>query len=371
MTTLFKALAIQRVFTKLCKQSIETTIVPSRNFRVIRPKKRFPAWLPRQDRNDRKDAYITPENQKFIKEVIEDKYGRKYSEIGTNVSPLNTKVIEPKSTWTPASRRTGVIAKKIGIYPMWLKNGTKVTTTLLQVIDNHVIKYIPPEEWRPVVGKKEIQVKRKLGCLVVGAESVDPQTVTKEYLSIFEKSGVLPKKLLTRFAVTPDAILQPGTPLLAGHFAPNQVVDIRAKTIDRGFQGVMKRWGFHGMPATHGVTKTHRRGGNIGSGGAKARVMPGTKMPGHMGNRLRIIRGYQILRVNTKYNVIWVQGQNIPGETNTLLWIYDTLLPLRKLKDPPQFPTYLPSPENTLPEDMWSDLVHQYGEPTIEYQEGS
>lgn len=47
--------------------------------------------------------------------------------------------------------------------------------------------------------------------------------------------------------------------------------------MDRGFQGVMKRWGFKGMPATHGVTKTHRRPGNIGSGGQKARVWPGQK----------------------------------------------------------------------------------------------
>lgn len=64
--------------------------------------------------------------------------------------------------------------------------------------------------------------------------------------------------------------------------------------IDRGFQGVMKRWGFKGMPATHGVTKTHRRPGNIGSGGGKARVMPGTKMPGHMGNRWRVLRGVRV-----------------------------------------------------------------------------
>lgn len=64
--------------------------------------------------------------------------------------------------------------------------------------------------------------------------------------------------------------------------------------VDRGFQGVMKRWGFHGMPASHGVTKTHRRPGNIGSGGTKARVMPGTKMPGHMGNRWRILKGVRV-----------------------------------------------------------------------------
>lgn len=57
----------------------------------------------------------------------------------------------------------------------------------------------------------------------------------------------------------------------------------------------MKRWKFKGMPASHGVTKTHRRPGNIGSGGTKARVMPGTKMPGHMGNRWRILRGVKVI----------------------------------------------------------------------------
>lgn len=65
-------------------------------------------------------------------------------------------------------------------------------------------------------------------------------------------------------------------------------------SVDRGFQGVMRRWGFKGLPATHGVTKSHRRGGNIGSGGQKARVMPGTKMPGWMGNRYRHLRGVRV-----------------------------------------------------------------------------
>jgi ribosomal protein L3 len=63
---------------------------------------------------------------------------------------------------------------------------------------------------------------------------------------------------------------------------------------DRGFQGVMKRWGFAGMPATHGQTKTHRRPGNIGGGGEKARVWPGKKMPGHMGSERRTMRGLKV-----------------------------------------------------------------------------
>lgn len=64
--------------------------------------------------------------------------------------------------------------------------------------------------------------------------------------------------------------------------------------IMRGFQGVMKRWGFKGLRATHGVTKSHRRPGNIGAGGGKARVWPGKKMPGHMGGRTRTLRGLKV-----------------------------------------------------------------------------
>lgn len=140
-------------------------------------------------------------------------------------------------------------------------------------------------------------------------------------------------------------------------------------SVDRGFQGVMKRHGFKGMPASHGVTKTHRRGGNIGGGGEKGRVWPGTKMPGHMGNRYRIAKGLQILRINTKYNVMWVTGQAIPGETNSIVYIYDSKLPLRKPKSALPFPTYYGVIDENTPEDMYDENVHKFTDPPIVYNE--
>lgn len=131
----------------------------------------------------------------------------------------------------------------------------------------------------------------------------------------------------------------------------------------------MKRHGFKGMPASHGVTKTHRRPGNIGGGGEKARVWPGTKMPGHMGNRYRIAKGLKIWRINTKYNVLWVSGQAIPGETNSICYIYDTVLPLRKPMDPVPFPTYLGLGDEPVPEDIYDKEIHQFSEPSIVYNE--
>lgn len=127
----------------------------------------------------------------------------------------------------------------------------------------------------------------------------------------------------------------------------------------------MKRWGFSGQPASHGVTKTHRRPGSIG-GGIKHRVWPGKKMPGHMGNRWRVLRGCKIWRINTRTNTMWVSGHAIPGEVGGLVYLYDTILPLRRQK-PPHFPTFTGN-ENELPEDIFDEAVHNFSEPTIFYE---
>lgn len=204
--------------------------------------------------------------------------------------------------------------------------------------------------------------------MLVGAESTDPSKLTKEYCGLFKDSGVMPKKILSRFLISPTAALMPGTPLNVDHFRVGDFVDVRGKTVDRGFQGVVTRHGFKGMPASHGVTKTHRRAGNVGGGGEKARIWPGTKMPGHMGNRWRMMRGLKIWRINTKYNVMWVQSSSIAGDTNDYVYVFDTMLPLRRLKDAPPFPTSFEGDETNLPEDIWCDEIHDYKEPTIQFK---
>ncbi|KAJ4443793.1 hypothetical protein ANN_05573 [Periplaneta americana] len=318
------------------------------------------------------DEQLTPENKLFIKDVVHDKYGLPTVIEGINTyqhSPLKVEPME-RGTWFPGCRRSGVIARKLGIYPMWLKDGTKALTTLLQVVDNHVIRYIPPEEFNPPRSSVKCPAnKQNFGCLLVGAESADPQEFTKEYCGLFKDSGVMPKKKLCRFLINPEAAIQPGTPLYVSHFKVGDYVDVRGVTIYRGFQGVVTRWGFKGGPASHGVTKTHRRPGNIGSGGEKARVWKGQKMPGHMGNRHRILKGVKILRINTKYNVMWVLGQAIAGGTNSFVYVYDTKLPLRRLTEAPYFPTFYPEDEEALPEEIYSDDLHPFTAPSITYDE--
>ncbi|XP_063703600.1 large ribosomal subunit protein uL3m [Culicoides brevitarsis] len=335
-----------------------------------RPRKRNPVWFVKET-TAKHDDYLTRENKEFVQSKVHEKFGNPIIKHGiqTYESPVSSMVNIaelPKAEWTPQSQRTGVIARKIGISPIWMKDGTKMMSTLLQVVDNHVIKYTPPEQ-HDSPRKRLIKNPNRLGCLLVGALSADPTTLTKQYCGLFEEAGVMPKSVLRRFMITPDAALPPGTPLNVTHYRIGDVVDVRGLTIDRGFQGVMKKHGFKGMPYTHGQTKTHRRPGNIGGGGEKGRVWPGTKLPGWMGNRWRVLKGLKIWRINTKYNVMWVSGQNVPGAVNSLVYIYDTILPTRKPETAPPFPT---APEvDELSEEFVDENMHDFRDPTIFFTE--
>lgn len=79
------------------------------------------------------DERLTGDNKQFLDEVVQDKYGSSSTGFGTKLSPLKIDPIEPTVEWKQGMKRTGLIAKKIGVYPLWLKNGKRVTSTLFQV----------------------------------------------------------------------------------------------------------------------------------------------------------------------------------------------------------------------------------------------
>ncbi|XP_035904072.1 39S ribosomal protein L3, mitochondrial [Anopheles stephensi] len=361
-----------------CSISWSSTIVPVRSKNYLnRPRLRNPVWFVKKTRTLHNEQF-TEDNKAFLNEVKRETILTAAQRNQNTLLKLaqgeeNGSLVQ----WSPGLKRTGVIAKKIGQYPLWTKDGQKIRTTLLQIIDNEVVKYIPPEEYRPAQEPRQSRNWRKpYGCLLVGAEHGDPSLFTKEYAGLFQDSGVLPKKHLCRFIVSPEAQLPAGTALTVSHFRVGDYVDVRGKTVDRGFQGVVKRHGFKGMPKSHGVTKTHRRPGNIGAGGNKARVWPGTRLPGHMGNRWRVLRGLRILRINPQYNVMWVMGSNVAGSTNGIVYVYDTILPLRKHGSKggpagsPPFPTALePLPANS--GDVWLEELHDFRKLSITYSAGS
>jgi large subunit ribosomal protein L3 len=125
--------------------------------------------------------------------------------------------------------RTGVIARKLGHFPLWLKTGKRIDTTVLQVADNHVIKYYPPAQFDPTY-RKPLKKYDRFGCLLIGSEAIDPNRLTATYMGLFKGSGVMPKKNLSRFIISPQAALLPGTPLNVTHFRVGDHVDVRGKT---------------------------------------------------------------------------------------------------------------------------------------------
>ncbi|KAG9355710.1 hypothetical protein JZ751_000548 [Albula glossodonta] len=296
------------------------------------------------------DEHLSEENSSFVRKVIPEEYA---SQTAGKLNPLKDEPW-PRHEWEAGSRRVGLVALKLGMMPIWTKTGERHVVTMLQVLDCHVIKHMSKEEF-----------DGHTAALVVGAKNVSPFYKTEQAMEMFRNAGVPPKQKLTIFRVSDNAIIKPGTPLYAAHFRPGQYVDVTAKTIGKGFQGVMKRYGFKGQPASHGQTKTHRRPGAIGAGGDPAKVVKGKKMPGRMGNVYDTTHGLKVWRVNTKHNIIYVNG-SVPGTRSCLVKVRDTVLPARQgeIQNPP-FPTFFADGDEELPEDLYDEAMFQFGEPSV------
>ncbi|KAK7481659.1 hypothetical protein BaRGS_00027032 [Batillaria attramentaria] len=156
-------------------------------------------WHAKKWSHSIEDVGLTQENEQFVKQVIHDTFRQKDS-------PLRDEPWQ-RGEYHKNTRRCGVLALKIGVLPQWTQEGHKFYTTLLQVLDNHVIRYIPPEQYQNQSGWKPYW--NKWGSVVVGALSCDPRNFKKSYNSLFEEAGVPPKRKLTRFLVTPDSAIQP------------------------------------------------------------------------------------------------------------------------------------------------------------------
>lgn len=298
------------------------------------------------------DEHLSEENVPFIKQLVSDE---DKAQLASKLCPLKDEPW-PIHPWEPGSFRVGLIALKLGMMPLWTKDGEKHVVTLLQVQDCHVLKYTSKENHNG-----------KTAALSVGGKTVSRFRKATPVLEFYRELGLPPKQTVKIFNITDNAAIKPGTPLYAAHFRPGQYVDVTAKTIGKGFQGVVKRWGFKGQPATHGQTKTHRRPGALSTGDI-GRVWPGTKMPGKMGNIYRTAYGLKVWRINTKHNIIYVNG-SVPGHKNCLVKVRDSKLPAYKdLGKNLPFPTYFPDgDEEELPEDLYDENVCQPGAPSITF----
>uniref|UniRef100_F1L8Z6 Large ribosomal subunit protein uL3m n=1 Tax=Ascaris suum TaxID=6253 RepID=F1L8Z6_ASCSU len=308
-----------------------------------------PPWIPQKE--ERIFEQLEPETEELLRQVIEqEKSGYIPSWRSRDESPLREELVSnvkagEGNEWTPNSKRVGLLARKLGMLPQWLNNGTRVLCTMLEFPENCVVSAIDPETWyrKSIVGKKKaFGIQGPMWKVTVGAVNADPSKFTHVYRDIFMRQGLPVKQHLGSFVVTEDAVVAPGTPLHVCHFSVGQYIAVTGRTIDWGFQGGMHRWGMKGMPANR-TTKSHRRIGSIGSTG-DARVWPGKRMPGHMGYEWVTTSGLEVLRINPGKQVMYIKGC-VPGEVGEILLVKDCLQPSKRVKNPP-FPTFFP-PDQT------------------------
>lgn len=207
--------------------------------------------------------------------------------------------------------RTGVIAKKIGMSCIYTGEGTQVPVTLLKV-DGCQVVAVKTEESDGYI------------ALQVGAGRAKVKNVTQPQKGHFAKAKVEPKEVLAEFRVGSEAVLEPGAELVAGHFVPGQYVDISAETIGKGFAGVMKRWNFGGLRATHGVSVSHRSHGSTGQRQDPGKVFKGKKMAGHMGARKVTKQNLTIVQADTESGIIAVKG-SVPGHKGAYVLVRDAV----------------------------------------------
>ena len=230
-------------------------------------------------------------------------------------------------------QRTGVIAKKVGMTTMFDSKGVHHPITILKLDAVQVIQH------KGVQNRKKGTFNQQLGY----GTALIRNTKWRE-LGTFNAHKVSPKEKLMEFQCGHNALIKPGTEISCRHFLVGQYVDIQGVSKDKGFQGVMKRWGFKGGPATHGSSKFHRRRGAMGGSSDPGKVWKGKRMPGHMGNNNYTQRNLRIFRIEPKNNLIYVIGP-VAGYKDSFVRIRDChFLPPKK----PPFPTFIPDPSEDL-----------------------
>jgi large subunit ribosomal protein L3 len=207
--------------------------------------------------------------------------------------------------------RTGVIAKKMGMTRLFQADGRHVPVTVLQLEDVQV------------VARRE-QDKDGYTAVALGAGKAKAKNVAKPQRAAFGKAEVEPKARVVEFRVAEDALLDVGATISADHFVAGQYVDICGVTQGKGFAGAMKRWGFRGLRATHGVSVSHRSHGSTGQRQDPGKVFKNKKMAGHMGARNRTQQNLEIVRTDAARGLIFVKG-SVPGSKGGWLSVTDAV----------------------------------------------
>jgi large subunit ribosomal protein L3 len=202
--------------------------------------------------------------------------------------------------------RSGVIAQKLGMTRVFTEEGEHIPVTVLKL------------DQCQVLGHKTAD-KHGYTALQLGVGKAKVSRITKAERGNFAVAKVEPKRKVAEFRVSPENLIAVGAEITADHFVAGQFVDVSGTTIGKGFQGVMKRWNFGGLRASHGVSISHRSHGSTGQRQDPGKVFKGKKMAGHLGDENVTTQNIEVVRTDVDRGLIMVRG-SVPGAKGG--WVY-------------------------------------------------
>ncbi len=205
----------------------------------------------------------------------------------------------------------GLIGKKIGMTREFFDVGFSVPVTVVHVEKGRILD---------VITKKE----RGYDAVRIGFGKIKNSKLSKSMKGFFAKKATEPKKILSEFRVKNIQDYKEGNEVGLEIFKDKKFVDVTSKTIGKGFAGVMKRYNFSGLRASHGVSVSHRSHGSTGQNQDPGKVFKGKKMAGHMGDKYRTVQNLEIIKSDLENNLIFIKG-SIPGSRNSIVFINESV----------------------------------------------
>ena len=205
----------------------------------------------------------------------------------------------------------GLIGTKLGMTREFMVSGQSVPVTVIKVEKGRVLDIISKE-------------KRGYNAIKVGFFKVKNSKLKKQMKGYFTKKNTEPKKILKEFRIENIDQYKEGNELGLEIFKDKKFLDVRSKTIGKGFAGVMKRWNFGGLRASHGVSVSHRSHGSTGQRQDPGKVFKGKKMAGHMGDKSRTMLNLEVIKSDMENGLIYIKG-SIPGAKNSTVLLRESV----------------------------------------------
>ncbi len=207
--------------------------------------------------------------------------------------------------------RLGLLGTKLGMTREFIQSGQSVPVTVIKIEKGRVLDVITKET-------------RGYSAVKVGFFKVKNSKLTKQMKGYFTKKKTEPKKVLKEFRLDKLEGFKEGNEFGLEIFKDKKFVDVKSQTIGKGFAGVMKRYNFAGLRASHGVSVSHRSHGSTGQRQDPGKVFKGKKMAGHMGSKNRTMLNLEIIKSDIENNLIYIKG-SIPGSRNTKVLVQESI----------------------------------------------